>query len=117
MIETLTRWESEPLSVTATTTRASKPSLGLGAERDVVDRARFDRMGGMAGMAGMAAISMAGDVGYNPWLVVLLIVIAVVPATTALWFALTVKGPVAIAGVSLLTEVASAGCTTPTCSR
>ncbi|MFF4652125.1 MHYT domain-containing protein [Streptomyces sp. NPDC001380] len=55
---------------------------------------------------GMAALRLHGSVGYDPPLVVLSVLIAVVAATAALWAALTVRGGAAAAGASLVMGVA-----------
>lgn len=51
---------------------------------------------------GMAALRLHGDVRYDPMLVALSVVIAVVAATAALWAALNITSPVAVAGASLV---------------
>ncbi|EPH44258.1 MHYT domain-containing protein [Streptomyces aurantiacus] len=51
---------------------------------------------------GMAALRLHGDVRYDPMLVALSVVIAVVAATAALWAALNIKSPMAVAGASLV---------------
>nr|WP_239067606.1 MHYT domain-containing protein [Actinomadura bangladeshensis] len=58
---------------------------------------------------GMAAMNMAADLGYQSGLVVLSVAIAVVAATAALWFALTVRGMWATAGAALIMGVAVTG--------
>jgi NO-binding membrane sensor protein with MHYT domain len=52
---------------------------------------------GVAAMhyTGMAAMRLAGSIGYDPGLVAASVVIAVVAATVALWFTLTIRGWVA----------------------
>ncbi|MFF3457296.1 MHYT domain-containing protein [Streptomyces sp. NPDC002730] len=51
---------------------------------------------------GMAALRLHGSVHYDPLLVALSVVIAVVAATAALWAALNIKSPVAVAVASLV---------------
>ncbi|MER5303809.1 MHYT domain-containing protein [Streptomyces lasiicapitis] len=51
---------------------------------------------------GMAALRLHGDVGYDPVLVALSVVIAVVAATAALWAALNIKSTLAVAVASLV---------------
>ncbi|MEU4269540.1 MHYT domain-containing protein [Streptomyces sp. NPDC026092] len=55
---------------------------------------------------GMAALRLNGTVGYDPPLVVLSLVIAVVAATAALWAALTVRGAAGAVIASLVMGVA-----------
>ncbi|WP_371596994.1 MHYT domain-containing protein [Streptomyces sp. NBC_00564] len=74
------------------------------------DRGRALVLGGLTtglGVAsmhylGMVALRLHGDVHYDPALVGLSIVIAVVAATAALWAALNIKSPVAVAVASLV---------------
>ncbi|MFE9763056.1 MHYT domain-containing protein [Streptomyces sp. NPDC005808] len=74
------------------------------------DRGRALAVGGLTtglGVAsmhylGMAALRLHGDVHYDPALVGLSVVIAVVAATAALWAALNIKSPVAVAVASLV---------------
>jgi NO-binding membrane sensor protein with MHYT domain len=58
---------------------------------------------------GMAAMNMAADIGYQSGLVVLSVVIALVAATAALWFALKVRGMWATTGAALLMGIAVTG--------
>ncbi|MFD0328108.1 MHYT domain-containing protein [Streptacidiphilus monticola] len=51
---------------------------------------------------GMAALQLHGGLSYDPSMVALSVVIAVVAATAALWAGLNVKGPVAAAGAALV---------------
>ncbi|MFH9887177.1 MHYT domain-containing protein [Streptomyces luteogriseus] len=51
---------------------------------------------------GMAAVRLHGDVTYDPLLVGLSVLIAVVAATAALWAALHIKSPVAVTIASLI---------------
>ncbi|MGP3981683.1 MHYT domain-containing protein [Streptomyces sp. KR80] len=55
---------------------------------------------------GMAALRLHGSVRYDPGLVVLSVAIAVVAATAALWAALTIEAPIAVAVASLVMGVA-----------
>ncbi|MCI2417932.1 hypothetical protein MOQ72_10900 [Saccharopolyspora sp. K220] len=55
---------------------------------------------------GMAAMRLSGTVGYDPVIVALSVVIAVVAATAALWAALNIRGPAAAFGASLVMGVA-----------
>ena len=66
---------------------------------------------GVAGMhyTGMAAMRVRGTVGYDPVLVVLSIVVAVVAATAALWFTIVARDSLAIAGAALIMGVAVNG--------
>lgn len=66
---------------------------------------------GVAGMhyLGMAGINLSAKISYSPLIVALSVVIAVVAATAALWAALNVRGPVAVAGASVIMGVAVSG--------
>jgi NO-binding membrane sensor protein with MHYT domain len=66
---------------------------------------------GVAGMhyLGMAAMNMSVVIGYDPAVVALSVVIAVVAATVALWFTLRVRGALATGGAALLMGVAVSG--------
>jgi NO-binding membrane sensor protein with MHYT domain len=55
---------------------------------------------------GMAAMRLSGTVGYDPVVVALSVAIAVVAATAALWATLTIRGPVATFGASLVMGIA-----------
>ncbi|WP_128378033.1 MHYT domain-containing protein [Streptomyces cavernae] len=74
------------------------------------DRGRALVLGGLTtglGVAsmhylGMAALRLHGTVSYDPLLVGLSVVIAVVAATAALWAALNIKSPVAVTLASLV---------------
>jgi NO-binding membrane sensor protein with MHYT domain len=74
------------------------------------DRVRALCLGGLTtglGVAsmhylGMAAVRLHGAVSYDPVLVALSVLIAVVAATAALWAALNIKSPVAVAVASLV---------------
>lgn len=74
------------------------------------DRGRALLLGGLTtglGVAsmhylGMAALRLNGAVSYDPLLVGLSVVIAVVAATAALWAALNIKSPVAVGVASLV---------------
>ncbi|MER8008231.1 MULTISPECIES: MHYT domain-containing protein [unclassified Streptomyces] len=74
------------------------------------DRTRALLLGGLAtgvGVAsmhylGMAAVRLHGHVGYDPPLVALSVLIAVVAATAALWAGLNIKSPVAVTVASLI---------------
>jgi len=74
------------------------------------DRGRALFLGGLTtglGVAsmhylGMAAMHLHGDVSYDPMLVGLSVLIAVVAATAALWAALNIKSPVAVTAASLV---------------
>ncbi|MEV0184768.1 MHYT domain-containing protein [Streptomyces sp. NPDC050625] len=74
------------------------------------DRTRALFLGGLTtglGVAsmhylGMAAVRLHGDVTYDPVLVALSVVIAVVAATAALWAGLNIKSPVAVTVASLV---------------
>jgi NO-binding membrane sensor protein with MHYT domain len=66
---------------------------------------------GVASMhyTGMAAMRMAGSISYNPVLVLVSIVIAVVAATAALWAALRLSGILSTLGAALIMGVAVSG--------
>lgn len=74
------------------------------------DRGRALLLGGLTtglGVAsmhylGMAAVRLHGDVTYDPALVALSVVIAVIAATAALWAALNIKSPIAVTVASLV---------------
>ncbi|MFF3500457.1 MHYT domain-containing protein [Streptomyces sp. NPDC003247] len=74
------------------------------------DRTRALLLGGLTtglGVAsmhylGMAAVRLHGDVTYDPVLVAVSVVIAVVAATAALWAALNIESPVAVTLASLV---------------
>ncbi|GGV34340.1 MHYT domain-containing protein [Streptomyces spectabilis] len=74
------------------------------------DRGRSLSLGGLStglGVAsmhylGMAALRLHGDVDYDPAVVALSVVIAVVAATAALWAALNIKSTLAVAVASLV---------------
>ncbi|MGW7041345.1 MHYT domain-containing protein [Streptomyces avermitilis] len=78
------------------------------------DRARALFLGGLTtglGVAsmhylGMAALRLHGVVHYDPVLVGLSVLIAVVAATAALWAALNIQSPIAVAVASLVMGVA-----------
>jgi NO-binding membrane sensor protein with MHYT domain len=55
---------------------------------------------------GMAALRLHGDIRYDPWLVLLSVVIAVVAATAALWAALNIESPIAGAVAALVMGLA-----------
>lgn len=55
---------------------------------------------------GMSAMRMSGEISYDPLTVALSVLIAVVAATAALWATLTVRGPLAAFGASLVMGVA-----------
>ncbi|MDX8035297.1 MHYT domain-containing protein [Lentzea sp. BCCO 10_0856] len=66
---------------------------------------------GVAAMhyTGMSAIVIGAEISYNPAIVALSIVIAVVAATVALWFTRKVSGPLAVLGASLVMGLAVTG--------
>ena len=78
------------------------------------DRTRALLLGGLAtgiGVAsmhylGMAAVRLHGHVGYDPALVALSVLIAVVAATAALWAGLNIKSPAAVTVASLIMAAA-----------
>jgi NO-binding membrane sensor protein with MHYT domain len=55
---------------------------------------------------GMAAMRLTGQISYDPRTVALSVLIAVAAATAALWAGLTVRGPVAAVGASLIMGIA-----------
>ncbi|MCX4828455.1 hypothetical protein OG785_16535 [Streptomyces sp. NBC_00006] len=66
---------------------------------------------GVAGMhyLGMAAMRMNGSLSYDPGVVALSVVIAVVAATAALWAAITIQGFLASLGASVVMGIAVTG--------
>ncbi|WP_243722918.1 MHYT domain-containing protein [Actinomadura sp. 7K507] len=66
---------------------------------------------GVASMhyTGMEAMNMAGHIGYQPILVGLSVLIALVAATAALWFSIRVKGMWATAGAAAIMGIAVTG--------
>jgi len=66
---------------------------------------------GVASMhyAGMAAMNMPADISYQPGIVLLSVLIAVVAATAALWFTLRVRRTAATVGAALIMGVAVSG--------
>lgn len=66
---------------------------------------------GVAGMhyLGMRAIRMPGSLSYDPSVVTLSVIIAVVAATAALWATLRVRHPVAITGAAIVMAFAISG--------
>ncbi|MFF4486387.1 MHYT domain-containing protein [Streptomyces sp. NPDC001544] len=74
------------------------------------DRTRALLLGGLTtglGVAsmhylGMAAVRLHGDVTYDPVLVGISVLIAVVAATAALWAGLNIKSPIAVTAASLV---------------
>ncbi|MDF5756762.1 MHYT domain-containing protein [Spongiactinospora sp. TRM90649] len=66
---------------------------------------------GVAGMhyLGMAAMNMNAEVAYDPMLVALSVLVAVVAATVALWFTLRVRGALATVAAALIMGVAVNG--------
>lgn len=55
---------------------------------------------------GMAAMRVSGTISYNPVIVALSVVIAMIAATAALWASLIIRGPVATLGASLVMGIA-----------
>ena len=66
---------------------------------------------GVAGMhyLGMSAVVMAAHVSYNPLIVLVSVLIAVVAATVALWAAMNIRGVWATLGASLVMGIAVSG--------
>ncbi|GAA0414525.1 membrane protein [Acrocarpospora corrugata] len=66
---------------------------------------------GVVGMhyMGMFAMNMSGQVNYDPLVVLLSVLIAIVAATVALWFTVRVDGALATAGAALMMGVAVCG--------
>ncbi|MBB5890563.1 NO-binding membrane sensor protein with MHYT domain [Kutzneria kofuensis] len=58
---------------------------------------------------GMAAVRFQGDIGYDPLLVALSVVIAVVAATVAFWFTVVVRGTLARLGAGVVMAIAVSG--------
>ena len=78
--------------------------------------ARILRAGGFTGVGvlgmhytGMAAVNVAGTISYSPSLVAVSALIAVVAASVALWFTVTIKGWVPILAASLIMGSAVCG--------
>lgn len=86
---------------------AGRPRAGTGS---LVVGGVFTGLG-VAAMhyVGMAGINLAGDIDYSLGLVAASVVIAVVAATAALWAALNVRGPAAVAGASVIMALAVCG--------
>jgi NO-binding membrane sensor protein with MHYT domain len=66
---------------------------------------------GVAGMhyLGMAALNMYADISYNPVVVALSLLIAIVAATVALWFTQRVRGVLPTTGAAMIMGIAVAG--------
>jgi NO-binding membrane sensor protein with MHYT domain len=58
---------------------------------------------------GMAAVRIQGDIGYDPLLVALSVVIAVVAATVAFWFTMVVRATLARLGAGVVMAIAVTG--------
>ncbi|MFF0156860.1 MHYT domain-containing protein [Streptomyces sp. NPDC005263] len=99
-----------PLTIASLLVAVVVVSAGVFAVGYGRDRTRALFLGGLTtglGVAsmhylGMAAVRLHGDVAYDPALVGLSVLIAVVAATAALWAALNIKSPVAVTLASLI---------------
>ncbi|MDX3745128.1 MHYT domain-containing protein [Streptomyces sp. AK08-02] len=99
-----------PLTILSLLVAMAVVSTGVFAVGYGHDRSRALFVGGLTtglGVAsmhylGMAAVRLHGDVKYDPALVALSVVIAVVAATAALWAALNIKSPMAVTVASLV---------------
>ncbi|MBC9717470.1 hypothetical protein H9Y04_33570 [Streptomyces sp. TRM66268-LWL] len=99
-----------PLTILSLVVAMLVVGVGVFAVGYSKDRGRALFLGGLTtglGVAsmhylGMAALRLHGKVEYDPALVGLSVVIAVVAATAALWAALNIKSPVAVAVASVV---------------
>ncbi|MFI6937982.1 MHYT domain-containing protein [Streptomyces sp. NPDC050418] len=99
-----------PLTILSLVVAMGVVGAGVFAVGYSKDRGRALFLGGLTtgvGVAsmhylGMAALRLHGEVNYDPALVGLSVVIAVVAATAALWAALNIHSPVAVAVASLV---------------
>ncbi|MEU8567274.1 MHYT domain-containing protein [Streptomyces pathocidini] len=99
-----------PLTVLSLLVAMAMVGVGVFAVGYGRNRARALAVGGLTtglGVAsmhyiGMAALRLHGAVRYDLWLVVLSVAIAVVAASAALWAALNIESPVAVAVASLV---------------
>ncbi|MFJ1970184.1 MHYT domain-containing protein [Streptomyces sp. NPDC087903] len=99
-----------PLTIVSLLVAMAVVCVGVFAVGYGKDRARALFLGGLTtglGVAsmhylGMAAVRLHGDVTYDPALVGLSVLIAVVAATAALWAALNIRSPVAVTIASLI---------------
>jgi NO-binding membrane sensor protein with MHYT domain len=97
-------------ALTATSLALSLAAVGIGlflVGYGDPTTAQILRAGGMTGAgllgmhyAGMAGVNVAGEITFQPRLVAVSALIAVVAATAALWFSVTVSGRLPIAGAS-----------------
>ncbi|MET9732611.1 MHYT domain-containing protein [Streptomyces sp. NPDC006458] len=99
-----------PLTILSLLVAMAVVSAGVFAVGHSPERGRALLIGGLTtglGVAsmhylGMAAVRLHGDVTYDPVMVGLSVLIAVVAATVALWAALNIKSPVAVTVASLV---------------
>ncbi|MFJ3672760.1 MHYT domain-containing protein [Streptomyces sp. NPDC090106] len=99
-----------PLTVASLLVAMAVVCAGVFAVGYSRDRTRALLIGGLStgiGVAsmhylGMAAVRLHGEVRYDPMLVAVSVLIAVVAATAALWAALNIKSPVAVTIASLI---------------
>ncbi|MCX4834096.1 hypothetical protein OG785_31570 [Streptomyces sp. NBC_00006] len=99
-----------PLTILSLVVAVTVVGVGVFAVGHHSERGRALVLGGLTtgiGVAsmhylGMAALRLHGKVSYDPLLVALSVVIAVVAATAALWAALNIKSPGAVAVASLV---------------
>jgi NO-binding membrane sensor protein with MHYT domain len=106
-----------PLTLLSCVTAIAVVAVGLflvgfgGSGTPVVIAAGLITGAGVASMhyAGMKAMNMSAHIGYEPALVALSVVIALVAATVALWFSIRVTGMWATAGAAAIMGVAVCG--------
>ncbi|WP_372343582.1 MHYT domain-containing protein [Streptomyces sp. KL116D] len=99
-----------PLTILSLVVAVVVVGVGVFAVGHSRDRGRALALGGLTtglGVAsmhylGMAALRLHGHIDYDPLLVALSVVIAVVAATAALWAGLNIKSPAAVAVASLV---------------
>ncbi|MFS4092631.1 MHYT domain-containing protein [Streptomyces sp. AF1A] len=99
-----------PLTILSLLVAMTVVSVGVFVVGYSRDRSRALTLGGLTtglGVAsmhylGMAAVRLHGDVTYDPVLVGLSVLIAVVAATAALWAGLNIKSPLAVTVASLV---------------
>ncbi|MET8472946.1 MHYT domain-containing protein [Streptomyces sp. NPDC006422] len=99
-----------PLTMLSLLVAVAVVGVGVFAVAHHRERGRALALGGLTtgvGVAsmhylGMAALRLHGRVDYDPLLVALSVVIAVVAATAALWAGLNIKTPVAVVAASLV---------------
>ena len=106
-----------PLTLLSCATSIAVVAIGLfivgfaGARAPVIIIGGVIMGAGVASMhyTGMAAMNMSGHIGYQPVLVGLSVLIALVAASAALWFSIRVKGMWATAGAAAIMGIAVTG--------